>query len=267
MKVLRDYARHEVKDLECGVRLEGDFSESFLAGDNSRVVPTDTLKNTVYVLTHQLLGAQTEPFALRLAGHFLSRCAQVSRATVETTERRWDRMIVDGTPHDHSFTGSEARPLVKVTAARGMEAVIESGISELFLMKSTGSGFARFPRCEYTTLPETTDRILATKLSAMWCRGSKPDDYNAANETIVGAMLRTFAVNYSPSVQTTLQEMAAAAFVACAEIAQITLAMPNRHYLPANLQPFGLDGTGVSFVPVEGPHGQIEATFLRHDAH
>lgn len=263
MKVLRDTARHEVKELDCGVRLEGDFEDSFLFGDNRAVVPTDTMKNTVHALAHQHLGPQTEPFALLMAEHFLNRYSQVTRVTIETAERRWDRMTVDGRPHDHSFAGSDVRPLVKVIASRGAESVRESGITDLFIMKSTGSGFSGFPRCEYTTLPETTDRILATKLSAAWRWSVSPEDYNVANAAIVSAMLRVFAVNFSPSVQTTMQEMAEAALIACQKISQITLTMPNRHYLPANLQPFGLDGTGVSFVPTDEPHGQIEATFTR----
>lgn len=265
LKVLRDSSRHEVKELDCGVRLEGDFEDSVLTGDNRAVVPTDTMKNTVHALAHEHLGMQTEPFARLMAEHFLDRYRQVSRVTIETTERRWDRMIVDGKPHEHSFTGSEVRPVVKVIAARGEEAVVESGITELLIMKSTGSGFAGFPRCEYTTLAETTDRILATKLSATWRWSTGLEDFNAANAAVVGAMLRIFALNYSPSVQTTLQDLAAVALKTCREISQITLSMPNKHCLPANLQPFGLDGAGVSFVPTDEPHGQIEATFFRDD--
>ena len=146
MKVLRDAARHEVKELECGVQLEGEFEDSFLYGDNRAVVPTDTIKNTIHTLAHQHLGTQTEPFALLLADHFLHRYSQVSRVTVATTERRWDRMMVDGAPHDHSFTGSGMRPVVNVIAARGAAAVMDSGVTELLIMKSTGSGLAGFPR-------------------------------------------------------------------------------------------------------------------------
>ncbi len=268
LKVLRDLPgdpgpRHEVKELEVGVRLEGDFALSYTAGDNGKVVPTDTMKNTVQVLAHRHLGTESEPFVLRLARHFLESYAQVERVTIETGERSWQRLMVDGRPHGHAFLGGGARPVTKVVAARGAEAVIESGIEDLLIMKTTGSGFAGFPRDEYTTLPEATDRVFATVLEARWRYRSHPASWNVAREVALEAMLRAFALPYSPSVQVTLYEMAGAALSACPEIGSVTLALPNKHYLPANLAPFGLDSTGVSFVPTDEPHGQIEATVAR----
>ena len=134
------------------------------------------------------------------------------------------------------------------------------------MLKSTGSGFKDYPKCAYTTLPETTDRILATSMRATWRWHTPPPadfDFNATNAAILDAMLAVFANHYSPSVQTTLYEMAGAALALNPQISSVTLAMPNKHYLPANLKPFGLDGTGVSFVPTDEPHGQIEATVAR----
>lgn len=263
MKVLRGTPRHEVKEVEFGVRLEGDFASSYTAGDNSKVVPTDTMKNTVHALAHQHLGHQTEPFAALLAGHFLKDYPQVSRVTIESSERRWSRLSVGGTPHDHAFSGQEGRPLVTVVAARGGTTRIDSGIEDLLILKSTGSSFTGYPKCAYTTLPESNDRILATRLRATWRWSAPPADFNAANAALLEAMLAVFARNFSPSVQATLYEMAGAGLAAIPQVTEISLAMPNKHYLPANLKPFGLDGTGVSFIATDDPHGQIEATVAR----
>jgi urate oxidase len=266
MKIMRASPRHEVKELEVGVRLEGDFESSYTAADNSKVVATDTMKNTVHALAHQHLGAQTEPFAMLLARHFLDSYFQVGRVTIGTEETRWSRMTVDGRPHDHAFVGAGARPVVQVAASRGGPPEIESGIEDLFVMKSTGSGFSDFPRDAYTTLPETSDRMLATKMRATWRWGSPPAadfDFNAANAIILEAMLRVFAANYSPSVQATLYEMAGAALSACPHICRVALAMPNTHYLLLNLAPFGLENRNVTFLPTSEPHGQIEAVIDR----
>jgi urate oxidase len=263
LKVLRTAARHEVKELEVGLRLEGDFASSYTHGDNGKVVPTDTMKNTVQVLAHRHLERETEPFLLLVAEHFLERYEVIERVTVEAAERRWSRLEVDGEPHGHAFQGDAVRPVARVAAARGGAPEIESGVEDLAVMKSTGSGFAGFPRCEYTTLPETDDRILATRVQARWRWAEAPADFEAANAAVLAALLRAFAAEYSPAVQTTLYQMAGAALAACPEIAAITLTLPNQHYLPANLQPFGLDGTGISFVPTDEPHGQIEATLAR----
>ncbi|HET7536755.1 MAG TPA: urate oxidase [Candidatus Didemnitutus sp.] len=266
MKVLRAGPRHEVKEVEFGVRLEGDFETSYTAGDNSKVVPTDTMKNTVHALAHHQLALQTEPFAVHLAQHFLKAYDQVARVTIDTTERRWARLDVGGRGHDHTFLAQGGSPVVRVVAARGGATEVESGIEDLLVMKSTGSGFKGYPKCGYTILPETTDRILATSMRATWRWSAPPRrdyDCNATNTAILAAMLAVFANNYSPSVQTTLYEMAGAALAACPLIASVSLAMPNKHYLPANLKPFGIDATGVSFVPTDEPHGQIEATVAR----
>lgn len=263
MKVLRTGARHEVKELEVGVRLEGDFASSYTSGDNSLVVATDTMKNTVQVLAHRHLGPQTEPFALLLANHFLHEYAQVGRVTIETSETGWPRLTVGDQPHNHTFLKDGMKPLAKVTAARGKTPEIVSGLEDLVILKSTGSGFSGFPRDSYTTLPETDDRILATALRAHWTWAVPPADFNAANRTALAAMLRVFATEFSPSVQTTLCSMAGAALAAVPGIAKVALEMPNKHYLRANLAPFGLENPNVTFVPTDEPHGQIEAVVAR----
>lgn len=267
LKVTRAGSQHAVKELEVGVRLEGDFADAYTAGDNRKVVATDTVKNTIQALAHQHLGPQTEAFALLLARHFLDAHPQVTRVTVDTAERRWSRMSPEGRPHDHAFVGAEGRPTVRIVAASGAGPEVTSGIADLLIMKSTGSGFAGYPRDAYTTLPETEDRILATALRAGWRWGAAPAagfDCNAANAAILAAMLRVFADHFSPSVQTTLYEMAGAAFAACPEITQVSLALPNKHYLPLGLQPFGLENPNVSFLPTDEPHGQIEAVVDRN---
>lgn len=265
MKVLRDGATHTIKELDAAVALSGDFETSYTLpeGDNSRVVATDTMKNTVNVLAHEHLGHENERFALTLGGHFLTRYAQVKEVRVELAERVWNRLQIGEEPHAHSFLQAEnAQPFTRLMISAD-EQRLESGVRDLLILKTTGSGFEGFPRCEFTTLPETNDRIFATALEATWRWAGEPADYAAANAAIVAAMLKPFAENYSPSVQTTLFAMGTAALAACAEISEITLAMPNKHCLLINLQPFGRENCNELFVPTDEPHGQIEATIAR----
>jgi urate oxidase len=263
LKVLRDGARHEVKEIEVGCMLEGDFSAAYADADNRKVVPTDTIKNTVTVLAHKRLGREIERFGLELCRHFLERYPQVNRVRADIRESRWLRLAPGGRPHDHAFLAGAGTPTARLCCSRGGPEEIESGICDLVVMKSTGSGFSGFPKCEFTTLAETEDRVLATSVQASWTYGALPADFNAANAAIVDAMLRVFAERFSPSVQATLHEMAAAAFKACNEISRVGLFLPNRHYLLANLKPFGCDNANVTFVPTGEPHGRIEAVFDR----
>ena len=130
-------------------------------------------------------------------------------------------------------------------------------------MKTTGSGFENFLRDEFTTLPETNDRIFATKLKAAWQYRRKPKSYSLTRIKILNAMLAVFAKKYSASVQATLFQMGDAALKTAPEISEISIAMPNKHCLLVNLSPFGLENPNELFVPTDEPHGQIEATISR----
>ncbi len=271
MKVLRDGDVHTIKELTARILLEGAFERSYTAADNAQVVATDTMKNTIYVLAHQHLGHENEPFARQVADHFLDRYPLVSRVIVELDERVWSRLQLAGTPrpHPHSFVQAQlARPFTRLVATRARDAdaatnLHESGIRDLIILKSTASGFEGFHRDEFTTLPETSERILATALRATWLWTSEPTSYRTVHRAIVNALLGPFAETYSPSVQATLFEMATAALDACPDIGRITLTMPNLHCLPIDLTRFGRANRHELFVPTDEPHGDIEATVSR----
>ena len=263
MKVTRTGAQHSLKELEVSVMLRGDFDASYTRADNRLVVPTDTMKNTVYVLARERLGAETEDFGLALGEHFLKTYPQVGQADIGLSERGWERMAVGAQPHPHAFVQKDtARAFAKVACARGGTRV-ECGVEDLLILKTTGSGFEGYAQDRFTTLPATKDRIMATKLKATWAYEKRPARYSITNGTILEAMLAVFALNYSPSVQGTLFQMGEAALAAAPEISQVSLAMPNKHCLLVNLAPFGLDNPNEIFVPTDEPHGQIEGTVSR----
>jgi urate oxidase len=187
MKILRDGPVHSLKDLDVAAHLKGDFESSYTSGDNSKVVATDTIKNTINVFAKKHLGPEIERFALTLGEHFLTNYEQVHESEIQISEKRWERMTVDGQPHPHSFAaGGEGRMFTHVTCNKSAK-IIRSGIRGLVILKSTGSGFENYPRDEFTTLPETADRILATSFSATWTFKDQPADYGHSNEAILSA--------------------------------------------------------------------------------
>lgn len=268
LRVQRARRRHEVREARVKVALDGDFARAYTAADNSSVVPTDTMKNLVNVLAFEHLDAANEPFALAIARCFLDRYPQVSEAQVEVDETVWSRLRIDGRPHDHSFVRAESgTPFARVTATRSGREIV-GGVRDLAIMKTTESGFTGFPQDEYTTLAPTTDRILATRLRAAWRfddeAGHAPlADFSAAAAAVRAALLRVFAASYSHSVQDSLYRMGEAALAAAPAITEITLAMPNVHYLAIDLSAFGRDAQGRLFLPTDEPNGQIEATLRR----
>ena len=262
VKILRDGPRHTVVEINAQVLLEGDFESSYTAGDNSKVVATDTVKNTVHVLAKDHLTPEVERFAVHLARHFTSKYPQVQKAVVEIRQRTWERME----NHDHCFTApGSPTPWVKAEHAKGAkEAAVESGVKEWLILKSAQSGFENYPKCELTTLPETNDRIFATAVTVGWKWAQEPKDYLTANRRILEAMQGPFMNKFSPSVQTTMYEMGEEALKACAEISEVSLAMPNKHCLLFNLKPFGMENPNVIFTATDEPHGQIEAVIRRN---
>lgn len=275
LRVQRSSARHEVREARVEVSVDGDFARAYTAADNSSVVPTDTMKNLVNVLALEHLEAGNETFALAIAERLLDRYRQVTEARVEIEETVWSRMRIGGEPHDHGFVHSESgTPFARVTATRSVRDVV-AGVRDLAIMKTTGSGFVDYVQDEYTTLPPTTDRVFATRMRAIWRFANGPagagraeeaerlPDYGAANCAIRAALLKVFAASYSYSVQESMYRMGEAALAAAPDISEITLAMPNVHYLPIDLSAFGRDAGGCLFLPTSEPSGQIEATMRR----
>lgn len=264
MKILRDGPVHTMKELTVKALLDGEaFEPSFSAADNSMVVPTDTVKNTINCLAYDQLGAETEVFALVLAKHFIAKYDHVTKVSVFIEERVWGRASIDGTPHPHTFSAAQvAAPFVSLVLTEDSSR-LESGIKDLLILKSTEAGFVDYPKCEFTTLKETTERIVATSLAASWVWSGVPASYNAANKTILDSFMKPFAQKYSPSVQANLWDMGTLALESVPEISQISLAAPNKHCNLIDLSPFGRENVHTLFVPTDEPHGQIECTIGR----
>jgi urate oxidase len=263
LKKLQRDGLHMIKELEVQVLLAGDFESSYSRGDNRLVVATDTMKNTVNVLAFEKLEEQTELFALSLSEHFLEKYPHVSTVTIETSERVWHRLRADGQPSPSNFLApQEFTPICEVHATR-TQTRLTSGIRDLLIMKTAGSAFAEFHRDEFTTLPETQDRILATSMASRWTFAATPSNYNQTNADILDAMLDGFVANDSPSVQKTMYDMGVAALDRCPEISEVNLVMPNLHCLVIDLKPFGRVNPNTLFVPTDAPHGLIEATIER----
>jgi urate oxidase len=262
-KVTRLADRHEVRELTVEIELEGEFAESYTKGDNRLVIPTDTLKNVAYALAREHPLESIEDFGAAVGEHFLAHHAHVAKATVRVNEQPLERISVAGSEHPHAFCGKTRethRCAVKVTRD-GL--VVESGLSELFLLKSTNSSFSGFLRDRYTTLQDAADRILATMLTADWLYRKESANWNRARALVRGALVETFAAHQSLSAQQTLHAMGAAALEACSDIDRVTLLMPNQHRILVDLQPFGLDNANEVFLATDEPSGMISGTLER----
>jgi len=263
VKLDRSADPHGLVDLTIDVQLEGAF-EPVYEGDNRLCVATDTMKNTVYALARQTPIAHIETFAAALADHFIGKPA-VTAARITVAEHVWTHLEGGNGRYPHAFHqpgGEHWTTVVTRTNNQPPTTTIQSGLRDLVVMKTSQSGFVGFPRDEYTTLPETGDRILATAITADWAYRMGKSDFSARSR-IRQALLDAFAVHESRSVQHTLAAMGQRALTACSDIDEITIRLPNKHHLLVDLAAFGLDNPNEVFVSTEEPYGLIEGTIRR----
>lgn len=263
-RVTRLADRHEVRELAVDLHLEGEFEASYTLGDNSAVIATDTMKNVVYALAQGRPAESIEDFGAALASHFVDGFAHVRSATIRLAETPWRRIETAGRDHPHAFVGggSEARTAIVTRDRAGLR--FEAGLEGLQVLKTTGSGFSGFLRDRYTTLTESADRIFATEVSARWLYAPAGClHWDDAHRRIRTALLETFAVHESLSVQQTLHAMGEAALAACAEVEEIRLDLPNKHRVLVDLERFGRENINEVFVATDEPFGLITGTLRR----
>ena len=262
VRIVRGSAGDRVRDLTVAIALEGDFEAAHTDGDNALVIATDTMKNTAYAFAKDHLDGSIEDYGRVLAAHFLGS-PQVDVASANIRAHQWTAIDVDGTPAPGAFVrGGEGTRLATVTAT-GDGITVEAGVEDLVVMKTRRSAFKGFPRDRYTTLPETDDRLMATKVTAIWRYGPPGLDFDAEFGAIRGTLLEVFADHDSPSVQASSWIMGRAILERHEEVEEVRMVLPNLHHWLVDLTPFGLANDGEIYTPTTEPHGLIEATVRR----
>jgi urate oxidase len=255
---------HEFQDWSVEVLLQGDFLSCFADGDNSKILPTDTMKNTVYSLARKSSATCMEDFSQELIDFLLSHNPQVSSAEVSILEKAWQHLTIGGQPQPSTFVqcGGELQA-TQVAQKRGEKFSITSGIEDLVILKTSDSTFEGYIHDPLTTLPETSDRLFGTSLRARWTYNSAELPFASLRHAIREALLAAFAAHRSKSVQHTLYAIAESALAATSQVSEITLTMPNKHFLLTDLSRFGQDNPNHIFIPTDEPHGTIEARICR----
>jgi urate oxidase len=263
VRVTRHGDRHELRDFTVAVAFEGRYDTSYTDGDNAEVLPTDTMKNTVYALAARDGVGEPERFGIALGRHFIEHNPKLDRVNIDVLDHGWSRITVGDREHGQSFVrrGPEVRTARIVTDRQGSS--ITAGIADLVIMKTSHSAFAGFPRDAFTTLPETLDRLFATSLTTTWTYRESDVEFASIFRSVRRTLLEAFAEHDSLSVQHTLYAMGESVLESIDSIERISLEMPNRHHLPIDLARFGMENRNEVFVATEEPHGLIKATLSR----
>jgi urate oxidase len=260
VKVDRGPDRHELHDLTVDVALSGEFEAAHVRGDNTGLLATDTMRNTVYALARRHPIESPEAFATVLVRHFLAAGPSVTSARVRIVEHPWVRLG----SHPHAFQRAAGGQHVATVTGDGTDLTVEAGIDDLLVLRTTGSGWEGYLHDQYTSLKETADRIMATLVTARWTypRGAQLD-FAQIWESVRATVLEAFGDHYSPSVQFTLHHMGEAVLESHPEVERIHFSLPNKHHLLYDLSRFGLDNPNEIFHATTEPYGLIEGTVER----
>ena len=268
MRLSKHFDHHDLDEWTVQILLSGDFETAHTHGDNSKILPTDTMKNTVYFVARESKADSMEDYAKELADYILTRNPQGTSAEVTIESTLWKRLTIDGKPYPTAFMrGSDERQTTTVARTQDSAFTITSGLDRLTILKTSNSAFTNYIKDSLTTLPETTDRLFGTALKAEWpytpAAIAAGIDFNKVRTHLREAMLSAFAKHDSLSVQQTLFAMAEAALAHTDILDEIYLLMPNKHNLLVDLSRFGQDNPNHIFIPTDEPHGTIEATVRR----
>ncbi|MGQ4617658.1 factor-independent urate hydroxylase [Nocardia sp. R7R-8] len=271
VRIHRHSARHEIRDVNVSTVLRGDFADAYVAGDQAKVLPTDSQKQTAYAFAKRPGLRAIEDYALALADHFVAEIEPVHSARIEVDEYAWQRVTVGGVEHDHTWVrqGPEVRTAAVTVAGKGTQrrAWVVGGVKDLTILKSTGSEFADFLTDEFTVLAPTRDRMLATSLIAEWRFASSDSvDWDEIYTGVRARLVETFATLHSKALQQTLFDMGKAVLAAYPVLAEIRLAAPNKHHFDYDLDRFGIENHGEVYHADDRPYGLIHATVARADA-
>ncbi|XP_004561557.1 uricase [Maylandia zebra] len=268
--VRRQGRQHSIIEVKADVELTLKSHKDYLTGDNSDIIPTDTIKNTVHGLA-KLRGIKNiEQFSLDICNHFLTSFNHVLKAKVYMEEAPWRRLEKSGVEHAHAFIFSpEAYRFCDVEQTIGGIPVVHSGVKNMKVLKTTQSGFEGFYRDRFTTLKDAKDRFFCTSVYSRWRYNKIQDtDFDAAWKTVKETIIEKFAGpydrgEYSPSVQKTLYETQVLVLDRLPEVDEIEIIMPNEHYFTIDMTRMGIVNNDEVLLPLDNPSGNITGTVRR----
>uniref|UniRef100_A0A8C1IUP5 Uricase n=1 Tax=Cyprinus carpio TaxID=7962 RepID=A0A8C1IUP5_CYPCA len=169
LHIRREVIHHHITELIADIQLTLKTHKDYLTGDNSDIIPTDTIKNTVHALA-KLKGIKTiEGFAMDICEHFLTAFNHVTRVRVNIDEVPWKRLEKNGVEHTHaSIHCPEAWQFCEVEQHLSMTPVVHNGIKDIKVLKTTLSGFESLYGTIFTTLTDAKDRFFCTSVYARW---------------------------------------------------------------------------------------------------
>lgn len=265
LRIARRGDRHDPKELTVSFRFEGDFADAFREGRSDGLPPGETLKNLTHRTAREHGTGEIEEFGLALCDRVLTAHRHITRARVDITEQSWSRLDAGGKAQGQAFMAGGPELKTVAVTSNGRQIAVVSGIDQLSIMRTAGFAPARREGTDDGT-SDGLQRLLVGTLSARWTYGSSDVTFRSYRQGVRAAIIDTFAWHASRLVQHTLYAIADVVFATYQEISEMTLALHERPYRPADLFNAGLENPDDLFVALEEPLGIVEVTVERDGA-
>jgi urate oxidase len=187
----------------------------------------------------------------------------ITRVRVELAEQPWARLDAGGKPQGQAFAAGSPERRTAVVTSNGTQVAVVSGLEELTLMRTSGFGPRTAREDDDSGAIDGLQRLLVASLSARWTYTSSDVTFASYRQGVRNAIIDTFAWHEGRVVQQTLYAIADVVLETYAEIAEITLALHERPYRPADLFAAGVENRDELFVAVDEPVGVVELTVDR----
>ncbi|NUR55787.1 MAG: urate oxidase [Acidobacteria bacterium] len=260
LRVVRRGDRDDPQDLTIALRFDGDFAAAFREGDAAGLLPGEALKNLVYKVARQERFAAIETLGLALCDRILQQHSQVGRVRVEISQQPWARVDAGGKAQGQAFTPAGPERRTTTIVSNGTRASVSSGIEDLVLMRTSGLAPPRADADDFTA--DALQRLLLASLSVRWAYTDPDLAFAPYRQGIRQAVVETFACHARRSVQHTLYAIGDVILGSYPEISDVTLALQERPYRPADLLELSLDADAL-FVAHDEPVGTVEVTVTR----
>ena len=235
----------------------GAFWPTYLRGDNTGLIATDSMKNFIHRETFSF-----DEFGLENYCRFLGRTFLDAYPQVEGLQLTAVQLPYNGLEGGVAFIPSgpdQAFARVEMTRDGVVDAV--SGIGGFKLLRLRGSAFQGFVRDEHTTLPDRPSRVLHMWLDLEWSYSSLDAAFSdgAITAQVRAIVMDVFTSFESGSIQQIIHQMGTKIFADLPEIRELRFEATNRTWdvIQERGEEFGV------YVEPAAPFGVLGLTLTR----
>ena len=235
----------------------GAFWPTYLRGDNTGLIATDSMKNFIQAHTFEFTDFGLENYCRFIGRRFLDTYPQVEGLQMTAVQLPYAGL--EGGVAFIPAGPDQAFARIEMTQERVVSAV--SGIQGFKLLRLRGSSFQGFVRDQHTTLPDRPSRVLHMWLDMEWSYANLDAAFSdgAVTGRVRAIVMDVFKSFESASIQQIIHKMGTRIFADIPEIAELRFEANNRTWdvVQERGEEFGV------YIDPAAPYGVLGLTLTR----